>query len=68
MIFWRKSFLDTLMQIFTMLQHLIAEIPRFKFDDYRVIANDLKLFWGAVYENHYVLTKNMSYVLYGHLY
>ena len=51
-----------------MLQHLIAEIPRFKFDVYRVIANDLKLLGGAVYENHYVLTKNMSYVLYGHLY
>ena len=27
----RKSFLDTLMQIFTMLQHLVAEISRFKF-------------------------------------
>ena len=47
----RKSLLDTLMQIFIMLRHLVAEISRFKFDDYRVIrtgASDLKLFW-AVY-------------------
>ena len=47
MIFLRKSLLDTLMQIFFMLRHLLAEISRFKFDDYRVIrtgASDLKLF------------------------
>ena len=35
-----------------MLRHLVAEISRFKFDDYREIrtgASDLKLFWGGVY-------------------
>ena len=51
MIFLGRSLLDTLMQMFIMLQHLVAEISRFKFDDYRVIrtgASDLKLF-GAVY-------------------
>ena len=51
MIFWRKSLLNTLMQIFAMLRHLVAEISRFKFNDYRVIrtgTSDLKLFW-AVY-------------------
>ena len=50
-IFWRKSLLNTLMQIFIMLRHLAAEISRFKIDDYCVIrtgASDLKLFW-AVY-------------------
>ena len=39
------------MQIFTMLRHLVAEISRFKFDDYRAIrtgASDLKLFLGGV--------------------
>ena len=39
------------MHIFIMLRHLVAEISRFKFDDYRVTrtgASDLKLFW-AVY-------------------
>ena len=39
------------MQIFITLRHLVAEISRFKFDDYRVIhtgASDLKYFW-AVY-------------------
>ena len=35
MVFLRKSLLDTLMQIFIMLRHLVAEISRFKFDDYR---------------------------------
>ena len=52
MIFLRKSLLDTLMQIFIMLWHLVAEISRFKFDDYRVSrteASDLKLFLGGVY-------------------
>ena len=37
------------MQIFVMLRHLVAEISRFKFDDYRVIPTgegDLKLFCG----------------------
>ena len=51
MVFLRKRLLDILMQIFIMLRHLVAEISRFKFDDYRVIrtgASDLKLF-GAVY-------------------
>ena len=56
-IFWRKSLLNTLMQIFIMLRHLAAEISRFKIDDYCVIrtgASDLKLFLGRVhikYEN-----------------
>ena len=48
MVFLRRSFLDTLMQIFIMLWHLVAEKSRFKFDDYRVSrtgASDLKLFW-----------------------
>ena len=48
MFFLRKSSLDTLMQIFIMLQHLGVK----KFDDYRVIrtgASDLKLFWGGVF-------------------
>ena len=51
MVFLRNSLLDTLMQIFIMLQHLGVEKSRFKFDGYRVIrtgASDLKLFW-AVY-------------------
>ena len=51
MIFWRKGLLDTLMQIFMMLRHLVAEISRFKFDGYGVIrtgASDLKNF-GVVY-------------------
>ena len=49
MVFLKKSLLDTLMQIFIMLRHLVAEISRFKFDNYRVIRigeSDLKLFWG----------------------
>ena len=40
------------MQIFFMLRHLVAEISRFKFDDYRVIrtgASDQKNFLGGVY-------------------
>ena len=52
MIVLRTSLLDTLMQIFIILWHLVAEISRFKFDDYRVSrkgASDLKLFWGSVY-------------------
>ena len=51
MVFLRKSLLDTLMQIFIMLRHLVAEISRFKFDDYRVIrtgASDLKLFGRCI--------------------
>ena len=51
MLFLRKSLLDTLMQIFIMLRHLVAEISRFKFDDYLVIgkgASDIKLFLGGV--------------------
>ena len=49
MVFLRKSLLDTLMQIFIMLRHLVAEISSFKFDDYRAIrtgASDIKLFWA----------------------
>ena len=34
MIFFKKSLLDILMQIFIILRHLVAEISRFKFDDY----------------------------------
>ena len=52
MVFLRVILLDTLMQIFVMLRHLVAEISRFKFDDYPVIrtrANDLKHFVGGVY-------------------
>ena len=52
MSFFRESLLDTLMQIFIMRRHLVAEISRFKVDDYRVIrtgASDLKLFLGGVY-------------------
>ena len=52
MVFLRKSLLDTLMQIIIMLWHLVAEISRFKFDDYCVIrtgASDLKLFLGGVF-------------------
>ena len=44
--------LDTLMQIVITLRHLVAEISRFTFDDYRVThtgASDLKLFWGGIY-------------------
>ena len=51
MVFLRKRLLDTLMQIFIMLRHLVAEISRFQFDDYRGIrtgASDLKLFLGGV--------------------
>ena len=51
MIFLSKSLLDTLMKIFIMLRHLVVEISRFTFDDYRVIrkgASDLKLFLGGV--------------------
>ena len=58
--FKRKCLLDTLMQIFIMLRHLVAEISRFKFDDYRVIrtgASDLKLFWGGVYA---IYTNNLN--------
>ena len=52
MIFRRKSLLNTLMQIFIMLRHLVAEISHFKVDDYRVFrtgASDLILFLGGVY-------------------
>ena len=54
MVFLRKSLSDTLMQIFIMLWHLVAEISRFKFEDYRVSrtgASDIKLFW-AVYNSN----------------
>ena len=62
MVFLKKSFLDTLMQTFIMLRHLVAEISRFKFDDYRVIhtgASDLKLFW-VVYI-HYKLWDEINH-------
>ena len=52
MIFLRKSLLDTLMPIFIMLRHLVAEISGFKLDDYRIIrtgASDLKLILGGVH-------------------
>ena len=52
MVFLSKTLLDTLMQIFIMLRHLVAQISRFKFDYYREIrtgASDLKLFLGGVY-------------------
>ena len=61
MVFLRESLLDTLMQIFIMLRHLVVEISRFKFDDYRVIrtgASDLKLFWGGVYIKYFGLNDN----------
>ena len=47
--------MNTLMQIIIMLRHLVAEISRFKFDDYRVIrtgASDLKLFWVVYFHEH----------------
>ena len=46
MVISRRTLLDTLIQDFVMVRHLVAEISRFKFDDYRVIrtgASDLKL-------------------------
>ena len=52
MFFYWMILLDTLVQIFIMLRHLVAEISRFKFDDYRVIrtgASDLNLFVGGVH-------------------
>ena len=55
MVFLRRILLDILMQIHIMLRHLVAEISRFKFDDYRVIrtgASDIKLLW-AVYIGFY---------------
>ena len=53
MVFFRKSLLDTLMQSFIMLRHVVAEISRFKFDDYREIrtgASDLHFFKRCKYE------------------
>ena len=46
MVFLRRILLFTLMKIFVRLPHLVAEISRYKFNDYRVIctgASDLKL-------------------------
>ena len=54
MVFLRRILLDTLIQNFIMLRHLVDEISRVKFDDYRVIrtgARDLKLFVGGVHMN-----------------
>ena len=51
MVFSKRILLDTLMQIFIMLRHLVAKISRFEFDDYRVIrtgASNPKLFVGGV--------------------
>ena len=48
--------------IYIMLRHLVAEISRFKFDDYRVIrtgASDIKLFW-AVYITTALLPHNAN--------
>ena len=42
MFFLRRILLDTLMQILIMLRHLVAEISRFKFDDYYVIRTGAK--------------------------
>ena len=71
MVFLRKSLLDTLVQIFILLWHLVAEISRFKFDDYRVSrtgASDLKLFGRCIspeaffhmYKYMYVVTWSWS--------
>ena len=67
MIFLRKGLLDTLMQTFIMLLHLVAETSRFKFDDNRVIrtgTSDLKLFLGVVDQcetiDKYRILKNTS--------
>ena len=63
MIFLRKSLLDTLMQFFIMLWHLVVEISRFKFDDYRVSrteASDIKLFWGGVYDTWDVIANSTT--------
>ena len=52
MVFLGKRLLDTLMQIFIMLQHLVVEILRFNFDDYREIrtgASDLTFFGRCIY-------------------
>ena len=60
MIFWRKSLLNALMQIFIMLRHLFAEISRFKFDDYRVIragGSDLKLFFGRCISSELLISR-----------
>ena len=54
MVFCWRILLDTLMQMFVMLRQLVADISRFKFDNYRVIhtgASDLKLFVGGVYRS-----------------
>ena len=48
----RRTLLDTISQDFVMLRHLVAEISRFKFDNYRIIrtgASDLKRFVSGVY-------------------
>ena len=49
--FLKEELIEYTHAMFIMLRHLVAEISRFKLDDYRVIptgASDLKLFW-AVY-------------------
>ena len=58
MVFLGKSLLDTLLQILIMLRHLIAEISRFEFDDYRVSrtrSSDLKLFLGGVFRHSFLV-------------
>ena len=63
MIFHWRILLITLMQIFIMLRHLVAEISRFKFVDYRVIrtgASDLKLFVSGVITNYWNLHSSLA--------
>ena len=51
----KRILLNILVQIVVMLRHLVAEISRFKFNDYCVIrtgASDLKLFVGGVWEEN----------------
>ena len=60
MVFLMKILLDTLMKIFIMQRHLVAEISRFKFDDCRVIrteASDLNFLWAVYVESNMGLTK-----------
>ena len=61
MVFLKGILLDTLMQIFIMLWHLVAKISRFKFDDDHG-ASDLKLFVGGVWW-FYVMVYNYGTAL-----
>ena len=67
MVFLTRILWDTHMQIFVMLRYVVAEISRFKFDDYRVIrtgASDLKLFVGGVYvySDQIAVPKNVEFL------